>query len=227
MKKYVLIISLLCALTITAQSKLDGNYSSSPYEMMIQGNHLVIRSLKMLGLPSYILADCWIKNIKKYVIEVSSKEYPAALLFKDIKISYSRNERLNNKIQIKFILPHFEKEIKITVSTNFKDYSLNYSLFENTLEIPNNGIEDIEIFIDNPLLDFSLNADNTFYGVLFFKYPYKINIKKDMNVINVCIPGLNEEILHSYYIKDDYMLVSNKNIYWRGRRFEKSNKKKE
>ena len=58
-------------------------------------------------------------------------------------------------------------------------------------------------------------------GFVYCETPL-IEINKDVNIIEIDIPGIDDGYFGRYYINGDYVRVDGDKLYWRGRVFEKS-----
>lgn len=64
------------------------------------------------------------------------------------------------------------------------------------------------------------NPAGQFFGVLFYEYPYKIDLKKQKNVV-VKLPNVTDELFEQYCLFGEYINVMPHGIKWRGEFFEK------
>lgn len=222
-KLYLLfILFIFYSLIITAQNKLYGRYyseSGTYFEIKDDKFKLIMPNSAMNGFYSETLAEGSVKYINSSFIELNSLISPIYEAFRTLKISQSKQGFMNNDIEVKFLIPHKRDSLRIIIYTDkFKTFKFSYSDHNKSIIIPK-GVNSFSFMIE-PENIMTHNFDGTYYGVLSLN-SLEYNIEKEINLIEVNIPDLDDSFFEKYYLKGDYARIVDKSIIWKGEVYNK------
>ncbi len=222
-KNYLLfILFIFYSFIISAQNKLYGRYYSESgvyFEIKDDKFKLIMLNSAINGFYSDILAEGTMKYIDNSFIELNSLISPVYEIFRTLKITQSEQGLMDNDIEIKFLIPYKRDSLRIAIYTDkFKTFKFSYSDYNKSIIIPK-GVNSFSFMIE-PENIITHNFDGTYYGVLSLN-SLEYNIEKEIKLIEVNIPALDDSFFEKYYLKGDYVRIVNKSIIWKGEVFNK------
>ncbi|QUB50826.1 hypothetical protein [Prevotella nigrescens] len=165
------------------------------------------------------LARCKIQKVNTDFLKISSDPLETVIR-KSIYVCQFSEETLSDSINVIFQIPCKKQNLKIEIyDNNLRVYKISYSKDNTSLKLPINTIS--FSFIITPEYIIPHSIDGCFYGIVSFDSQQEYTIKKGNNFVIIKIPMIDDTFFERYYIVDDYLQVTRKNIYWKGKTYLK------
>lgn len=224
MKKTALLIliSFLC-LNSFAQ-KNEGKYLNDIGETIeISRNKLYYIARKTIHLKWWekdTLAICNVKRVGRNVLKVTSiPQFP-----QKPSVDCVYEERGDDSIKVNFVMPYNRDDLEITIDVD--DYTRRYQNTNHThsLMIPrckrfSCSIRPTKWVAEH---DTAKTYGHNSYSP-FFLPDGQLTIDPGINRVDIEIPELNNYYFAKYFIKDEYILIRDGYLHWKGKIYKKIN----
>ena len=169
----------------------------------------------------YPLAICQITEASNTFFEINSIEGPMQSAFKNILIieEVSGNKTL---AEILFKVPNTTMPIKFNVYCGTISYSGITEKGTCTIVLNRNRINSPKSFkfTFQPMYNTESNPAGQYFGVLFYEYPYKVDLNTEKSII-INLPDVTDKLFNQYYLLGEYIQVTPNGIKWRGEYYKK------
>ncbi|MBP1539681.1 MAG: hypothetical protein ILA29_04935 [Prevotella sp.] len=222
MKKYYLFFLCIClGFNAFGQKKdISGVYfSEDGTKIEIQGNELVYTEPEEHQPIWYndTLAICKIKQLNKYILEVSSLEdfYD---IFRTMEVVPSYRDLKTDSIKIVFQFPYSLCDLRISIEANNRFFS-NDSADSNCVYIPK-GTEKINFSITPKKGGTIHTVYGQSYGVRYLQ-SLEERIDPDADCITIKLPLLDNHFFEKYLVVREYIYVEGDILHWKDMDFKK------
>lgn len=221
--KYVAYLSIIVYFTSFSFISLGNNNYHGSYinesgsiVMDISNDSLIIKSY---DFDLDTLAVCNWKSISESFLEINSKVDPVVTAFKDMSIhrSIQTSDTVNNPAVFRFVLPNTTEDMEIYVICGTKSYKgiTQNGIFQVTLDKNISKFPEPLSFYIKPLFYSESNPASQYYGILYLSYPF--NIRYNLNeMITIELPSVTPSLFYQYFIKGEYVNMTNEGLEWRG-----------
>ena len=225
----LLICLILSVIGLASYGKAPHEFANGTYYnevgsklIEIKNDTLILRSSSITeGEQGTLLAICRISTINDSFFEINSIEGSVLSAFKDVLITEEVQDD-NTFSKISFEVPNTNMEIRFNVYCGTSFYSSTVENGVCSIILNRNQINAPKsfIFTFQPISYTESNPAGQFFGVLYYEYPYRVDLKDEKNIV-IKLPNVSDILFEQYYLLGEYVQIMPYGIKWRGEFFEK------
>lgn len=224
---------------INAQTRdISGHYfdETGIYEIEIKDStfsYIIYQNPMIRMWENDTLAKCTFSWVDDNFIKINSKPNLDEIC-REVTITQATDSMLSDSVKVIFQMPYDREGLHIwltrkgsgftTEEDNYSRHVLDYSQSNNYFLL-SGDTKSFSFFIDKDNI-YPHGLDGRFYGLLSFSSYYDIKTADGANLIMITIPALDNSFFERYYVVDEYVLVKDNSINWKGDTYFKDTRKR-